>query len=398
MKRSRVLGVLAAAGLLLAAGPAWAEEVVKVGFINTMTGPWAKLGGDMLDGFNLAVKLGGGRLGGARVEMVVGDDQLKPDVARGLVERMGDVDKVDLFVGVSNSNVMAGMLRAIEDRRAILLSPNTAMADQAGKSCRAGFFAMRDQNDGAHEAAGAYAAAKGYKRMFLIAPNYVTGKDGLAAFKRAYKGEVLGEIYTPLTQLDFKAELAKIREAKPDAVYFFYPGGLAIRFLWQFEEAGMIGAMKLLGPSYSLDATVLPATSEAAIGAMAAVVWTDTLDNPANTTFVNAFQDEYHRKPSPYAAVAYDTAHLIAAALTKTGGKAGDRVALQKALAGATFESVRGEFRLGPNHFPIQNYYMVEVVRQVDGEAGWEMRGEVFHAHGDSYAGACAMKPYSTDG
>lgn len=380
---------------LLVAGSARSEEAVKVGFINTLSGANATLGQEALDGFNLAVKLAQGKLGGARVHMVVGDDQQKPDIGRQLVDKMTDLDRVDLFVGVAFSNVMQAIARPIEERRAILLSPNAALADQAGRRCSPGFFAMRDQNDGVHEAAGEYASKQGYKRIYLLAPNYAAGKEALAGFKRYFKnGEIAGEVYTPLNQLDFAAELAQLRSAKPDAVYFFYPGGLAISFLRQFEQAGLKSTVPLIGPSYSLDETVLPAVGDAALDAMAASFWTATLDNPANRVFTSAFKNEYRRSPSPYAAVGYDTARLIAAALDKTGGKVADRVALQAALASTPFESVRGPFRFGANQFPVQNYYLTQVVRRADGELGLDMRGDIFQAHADAYAGSCKMRPF----
>jgi len=185
-----------------------------------------------------------------------------------------------------------------------------------------------------------------------------------------------------------------MRPVKPDAVYFFYPGGLAISFLRQFEQAGLRGTIPLIGPSYSLDQTVLPAVGNAAVGAMASAFWAEGLDNPANRAFTAAFRAEYRRAPSPYAAVAYDTARLLAAALDKTGGKASDRAALRAALASVPFDSVRGPFRFGANGFPVQNYYLTEIVRRPDGEVIPELRGNIFQAHADAYGDACKMQPF----
>ena len=381
--------------LAIILGGAAQAQTVKIGFINTLSGANATIGQEALDGFNLAIKQGGGKLGPATIQLVVGDDQQQPDVGRQLVDKMSDLDRVDLFVGVGFSNVMQAVARPIEERRAIMLSPNAALADQAGRRCSPGFFAMRDQNDEVHEAAGAYAATQNFKRIYLMAPNYAAGKEALAGFKREYKGgEIVGEVYTPLAQLDFAAELAQLRAAKPDAVYFFYPGGLAISFVRQFEQAGLRGTMAIVAPSYSLDQTVLPAVGDAALGAMTSASWTDTLDVPANKAFVAAFRAEYKRPPSPYAAIGYDTARLIAAALERTGGNAVDRPALHQALATTPFPSVRGAFRFGPNQFPIQAYYLTQVVRRADGEVGHELRGEIFASHADAYASACKMRPF----
>ena len=204
----------------------------------------------------------------------------------------------------------------------------------------------------------------------------------------------MGEVYTPLNQLDFAAELAQVRAAKPDALYIFYPGGLAVSFLKQFDQAGLKTSMALIGPSYSLDQTVLPAVGKAAVGAMASAFWTESLDNPANRAFTAAFKAEYRRSPSPYAAVAYDTARALGAALDRTGGNVADHEALRAALAKAPFESVRGSFRFGANQFPVQNYYLTEIVQRPDGTIGAELRGDIFQAHADAYGEACKMRPF----
>ena len=386
------LGLALAAGL--PGGPARADGSVKIGFINTLSGANAALGQDALDGFNLAIKLGGGRLGPAAVQLVVGDDQQQPEIGRQLVDKMGDLDKVDLFLGVAFSNVMQAIARPIDERHAILLSPNAALADQAGRRCSPGFFALRDQNDELHEAAGAYAAKQGYKKLYLIAPNYAAGKEALAGFKRYYKGDIAGEVYTPLNQLDFAAELAQLRAAKPDGVYFFYPGGLGISFLRQYEQAGLKGAIPLIGPGFSLDRTVLPAVGDAAVGAMSSAFWTDGMDNPANKQFVAAYKAEYRHTPSTYAAIGYDTARLLAAALSRTDGNATDRAALRTALATTPFDSVRGAFRFGPNQFPIQDYFLTEVVRRPDGEVDVDLRGTIFTGHADAYAESCKPRSF----
>ncbi len=388
------LGLALAVALPTAPAPARADGPVKIGFINTLSGANAALGQDALDGFNLAIELGGGRLGPAAVQLVVGDDQQQPEIGRQLVDKMGELDKVDLFVGVAFSNVMQAIARPIDERHAILLSPNAALADQAGRRCSPGFFALRDQNDELHEAAGAYAAKKGYKKLYLIAPNYAAGKEALAGFKRYYKGDIAGEVYTPLNQLDFAAELAQLRAAKPDGVYFFYPGGLSISFLRQYEQAGLKGAIPLIGPGFSLDQTVLPAVGDAAVGAMSSAFWTEGLDNPASKQFVAAYKAEYHHTPSTYAAIGYDTARLVAAALSRTDGNATDRAALRTALATTPFDSVRGAFRFGPNQFPIQDYFLTEVVRRPDGEVGVDLRGTIFTGHADAYAESCKPRSF----
>lgn len=382
-----VLGALLAAGISL---PASAQ--VKIGFLNTFSGPSGILGQEMLDGFKLAMTEEGGKLGGVPVELIVGDDQQKPDLGRQLADKMVERDRVDLMVGVAFSNVMQAIARPVLDSGTILISPNAGLAEQAGKACDPNFFAVRDQNDENHEAMGQYANANGYKRVYLLAPNYPAGKEALAGFKRFFKGEVVAEVYTPLNQLDFAAELAQLRAAKPQAVYFFYPGGLAVNFLKQYAQAGLTAEIPILGPSYSLDQTVLPAVGDAAIGALASAFWSERMDNPANKKFVAGFEEAHNRIPSPYAMQGYDTARLIASALKATGGKVKDKAAMREALRKADFTSVRGRFRFNRNNFPIQDYYVGQIVRDEKGRAVLELRGTVFAQHRDAYVDECKMK------
>ena len=205
----------------------FAADKVKIGFVSTLSGPSSALGVDIRDGFQLAVKLNGGKLGGLPAEVLISDDQFKPDVARQLFERNIKRDKVDFMTGVVFSNIMLAALPEALDNKVIYISPNAAPSSMAGKDCNPLFFAVSWPNDAYHEAAGALANQRAVKSVYLLAPNYQAGKDSLAGFKRTFKGQVVGESYTKLGQLDYAAELAEIRAASRKCCISFCPAAWA---------------------------------------------------------------------------------------------------------------------------------------------------------------------------
>jgi branched-chain amino acid transport system substrate-binding protein len=245
------------------------------------------------------------------------------------------------------------------------------------------------QNDSLHESAGQLATNLGYKRAFLLAPNYQAGKDALTGFKRFFKGEIVDEIYTRLDQTDFSAELAEIRAANPDVVFQFHPGGLGIAFLRQYQQAGLTGKIPMVVAEPSLDATTLAAVGDAALGMQVASHWNTDFDNPANAKFMKAWNAAYKRTPTFYASQGYDAALAIGSALKATNG-AVDVPALRAALVKADFQSVRGSFAFGPNHHPIQDWYALEVVKEGD-KLALKTEGKVFEKHGDAYASQCKL-------
>ncbi|MFN7642522.1 MAG: ABC transporter substrate-binding protein, partial [Burkholderiales bacterium] len=272
---------LLATGLLLGGG-AQAADKVKIGFVSTLSGPSAALGVDIRDAFLLAVKTNGGKLGGLPAEVLVSDDQFKPDVAKQLFEKNVKRDKVDFMTGVVFSNIMLAAVPEAFDAKTFYISPNAAPSPLAGKDCNPYFFAVSWPNDAYHEAAGQHATQKGFKRVYLIAPNYQAGKDSLAGFKRYFKGQVAGEVYTKLGQLDYSAELAEVRAAKPDAVYTFLPGGMGINFIKQFVGAGLSKEMTLLQPGFGADQDIIRAVGDAMLGTFDTAHWALELPNAAN--------------------------------------------------------------------------------------------------------------------
>ncbi|MFC5356107.1 ABC transporter substrate-binding protein [Azospirillum himalayense] len=380
-----------ASALALLATPA-AADTLKIGMITTLSGPGAGLGIDIRDGFALAVEHAGGKLGGQDTQVIEADDQQKPDVAVGLANRMVERDRVQVVTGVVWSNLALAMLPTLAGGQTFFISPNAGPSQLAGAQCNPYFFNAAYQNDQIHEAVGKHVQDEGFKKVYLMAPNYPAGKDGLAGFKRYYKGAVAGEVYTQVGQLDYAAELAQLKAAAPDAVYVFYPGGMGINFIKQYEQAGLKGAVPLFGPGFSFDQDILAAVGESALGVKNSAQWSPDLDNAANKKFVADFKAKYGRIPSMYAAQGYDTALLIDTAVKAVGGNLKDKDKLRAALASAKLQSLRGEVAFNTNHYPIHNIYLREVVKGADGAVTNKTIATVFTNHADAYVKDCPMK------
>jgi branched-chain amino acid transport system substrate-binding protein len=376
---------------LLAASPVQAQQPTKIGMITTLSGPGGYLGEDVRDGFNLAVELEGGKLGGTPVQVVVEDDALKPGQAKELVERFMKTEKMKILTGIIFSNVAAAVVPDVLDNGGVYVSPNAGPSNFAGKECHKNYFVTSWQNDTLHESAGQNATNLGYKKAVVLAPNYQAGTDAIAGFKRFFKGEVVKEIYTRLDQTDFAAEMAQIRAAKPDVVFQFHPGGLGITFARQYAQAGLLTEVPMVVAAPSLDSVILKAIGDAALGVNISSHWNSDFDNPANKTFVAAFQKKYNRIPSYYASQGYDTALAIAAALKATGGKVDDVNAFSAAMRKADFQSVRGAFKFGPNQHPVHDWYSLKVEKGADGQLAIVTKGKVLTAHGDFYAKDCKL-------
>ncbi|MBL8575505.1 MAG: ABC transporter substrate-binding protein [Hyphomicrobiaceae bacterium] len=364
---------------------------VKVGLVSTLSGPSAALGQHMRDGFLLGVKLAGGKLGGETAQVIVTDDELKPDVAVTKVKGLIESDKVDFVAGVVFSNVMMAIAKPVFDSQTFLVSGNAGPSPLAGKTCSPFFFSASYQNDQNHEVMGKHAQDKGYKRVILMTPNYQAGKDSMAGFKRHFKGEVVEEIFTQLGQLDFAPELAKIASAKPDAIFTFMPGGMGVNLVKQYRQAGLADQIPFLS-AFTIDETTLPATQDAAVGLISGAEWAPNLDTAENKAFVAAFEKEYGYVPSLYAAQGYDAAQLIDGALKKTGGKTADKDALRAALKSAPFKSIRGDFKFNSNGFPVQDFYVVKAGKRADGKFATEVVTKAFDDYGDVYAADCPLK------
>jgi branched-chain amino acid transport system substrate-binding protein len=388
-KQTSVVAIAAALGMWASA--AQAEDALKVGVISTLSGPPAVLGGQIRNGFQMAVKDLGGKLGGRDTEVVVADDELKPDVAVTKVKALIDRDKVDFVVGPVFSNILGAIMKPVTEANVILISPNAGSSSFAGKDCNPNFFVTSYQNDQIHEILGQHAQESGMKKVIIIVPNYQAGKDAAAGFKHKFSGEVADEMYVPLGQLDYSAELSRIAAAGPDAVFAFLPGGMGVNFVKQFRQAGLADKMAFLS-AFTVDESTLPAQQDAALGMLAGSNWAPNLDNPQNKAFVDEYIKEYNAVPATYAFQAYDAALLIDSAVKAVKGNVADKDALRAAMAKADFKSLRGGFKFSNNHYPVQNFYLTKVAKRSDGKYDTEIVKTVFTNYGDSYAKDCAMK------
>jgi branched-chain amino acid transport system substrate-binding protein len=371
---------------------AQAADEIKIGYIATMSGPAASLGIDILDGFKLGIAHCQDKLGGLPVNLVVGDDQLKPGIGVQVATRMIEKEKVDFVTGIVFSNVMMAVAKPITDAGIFLISANAGPSPLAGAQCLENLFTVSWQNDQTHEAMGKAIQDMGVKKLYLMAPNYRAGKDALAGVKRYFKGQIVGEVYTKINQPDYAAELAQLRAAKPEGVFVFYPGGMGINFVKQYAQAGLKTEIQLFTTAFTTAQMVLPAMGDAALGVLNSSFWSHDLDNPVNKRFVAEFKATYGRLPSLFAAQGYDAALLIDSAVRSVDGNLEAKDALREALRKADFESVRGQFRFNQNQFPIQNFYIRKVVKDADGTLTTKIEGVAFKDHADAYQPECPMK------
>lgn len=368
-----------------------AAEPVTIGMITTLSGPAGYLGQDIRDGFNFGMELEAGNLGGAEVKVVTEDDGLKPGQGKTIADRMLKAQGIRLFTGIAFSNVLEAVVPDILDANAVFVSANAAPSSYAGEQCHKNYFVIPWQNTAVHEAVANNANDLNLKRVFIVVPNYAAGKDAVDGFKRYYKGEIIGEIYTRLDQTDFAVELSRIRAASPDAVLQFQPGGLGITFIRQYQQAGLANTIPMIVSAQAIDSVLLKAVGEAALGMNVSTHWNSDFDNPSNKRFLEGFSKKYGREPSIYASQGYDTALAIAAALRENGGKFGDAASFRQAMLKAKFNSVRGNFSFGKNQHPVQDWFATTIVKGEDGNPKIVTRKKILSAYGDSFAAKCSM-------
>jgi branched-chain amino acid transport system substrate-binding protein len=391
-----IRGLAAAAVLALAINNASAQSTsaqdkVRIGLIYTLSGPASVLGQQSKNGFELAVKNLGGKMGGKEVQLFVVDDGLNTTTAVQKVRGLIDRDHVDFVVGPIFSNVLQAIHKPVMDAGKILISTNAGASSYAGSACDAKFFVTSYQNDQIFEALGKVANDRHYKRVFAMVPNYQAGKDALAGFKRTYKGKIVEEALVPLKSLDFQANLSKLASLKPDALFTFMPGGLGISLIKQFNQAGLQGKVPVIS-AFTADEATLPALKDAAVGIFGALTWAPNTDNPQNKKFVSGYEAAYHAVPASYAMQAYDAAMLIDSAVRAVKGNLSDVKAVSAALKKADFKSVRGGFKFNVNGYPIQDFYLTKVAKRPDGKFQTEIVEKVLSNDADAYAKNCKLK------
>ncbi len=365
------LGVAAATALALAAPgfvqPASAEQkTVKIGYVSTFSGPTAVIGNDMRNAFELALDHLGRKIGGLPVEVIYEDDTQKPDVGVQKTQKLIESDHVDFIAGYIWSNVLLASLKPLVDSKTITVIANAGPSQVAGELCSPYVFSTSWNNDQTPETMGMYMNQKGLKKVFQIGPNYAAGKDMLQGMRNTYKGEVVGQEMTRWPdQLDFSAELSKARAAQPDAIFIFYPGASGVQFITQYVQAGLKGQIPLY-QVFSIDELSLPRLKDLAMGVPGAQQWVNDLPNDANKKFVADYIAKYKSRPSFYGAQSYDAAMLLNSAVTAVNGDLSKKDDIRKAMEKADFKSVRGNFKFGNNHIPIQNFYLQDVVKEGD--------------------------------
>jgi branched-chain amino acid transport system substrate-binding protein len=385
--------LLAGAAALALSSPALAGDTIKIGFVSTFSGPTAVIGNDMRNSFELALDHLGRKMGGKPVEVIYEDDGQKPDVGKQKTEKLVQSDKVDFIAGYIWSNVLLASLKTAVDSQTFMISANAGPSQLAGELCSPYVFSTSWQNDQTPQAMGLYMNQKGVKSVFLIGPNYAAGKDMLAGVKSTFKGQVVGEEYTVWpTQLDFSAELTKARNSGAESIFVFYPGAAGVQFLNQYAQAGIKDKMPLY-TAFTIDELSLPLQKDNAIGVPGAQEWVNDLPNEQNKTFV----EDYHKKypglrPTYYGAQAYDAAQLINSAVVAVKGDTSNKEAMKAEMEKANFKSLRGPFKYGNNHIPIQNFYLQDVVKGADGQLSLKTVATIVKDDQDRFHDKCPMK------
>ena len=375
----------------LLAAPAAMAETVKIGFITSLSGPAGVIGKHMKDSVELALDHLGRKVGGLDVEVIYGDDQRKPDVGKQLADEMLKKHKVHFVSGIIWSNVMLAVAPAVTREKVFMIGTNAGPHELAGKLCSEYFFTTSWQNDQTPEAMGKYMQDQNITDVYAMAPNYAAGKDMISGFKRYFKGKVLDEVYTKLGQQDYQAEISQIKATNPKAVFVFYPGDMGIQFVKQYAQAGLRGQIPLYSV-YTMDEVTLPALKDAALGNFEARYWSPDLNNEANRRYVGDFRKKFGYTPSFYGTQSYDGIMLIDSAVRAVKGDLNNKAGMVAAMRKADFKSTRGAFKYNVNHFPIQNFYLLKVVQNPDGEYATQIQKAVFEHHKDAYHQECGMK------
>jgi branched-chain amino acid transport system substrate-binding protein len=379
--------------LALTISPALAQQQnVKIGFISTFSGPAAAIGNDMRNAFELALDHHGRKIGGLPVEVIYEDDQIKPEVGVQKTQKLIESDKVDFIVGYIWSNVLLASLKPIVDSKTFTVVTNAGPSQLAGELCSQYVFSTSWQNDQTPQAMGEYMNQKGVKSVFLIGPNYAAGKDMLAGVASTFKGQVVGQELTRWPdQLDFSAELSKARSARPDAIFVFYPGAAGVQFLTQYAQSGLKGQIPLY-TAFTIDELSLPRQKDLALGVPGAQEWVNDLPNEANKKFVADYKTKYKSSPSFYGAQSYDAVGLINSAVDAVKGDLSKKDAMRDEMRKASFKSVRGNFKYGNNHIPIQNFYLQDVVKDANGDYVLKTAATIVENSQDRFHDKCPMK------
>jgi len=385
------------ATVLMGTSLAAQADAVKIGFVTTLTTPAAVIGEDMKQSVELAMEHIDGKMGGKDIELIFEDDGFKPDIGKQKVDKLVKQDDVDFVAGFIWSHVLMASARPVLKADKFLISANAGPSQMAGKRCDKNFFSTSWQNDQTPMAMGEHLNQEDVKSIYIIAPNYAAGKDMVRGFESTFKGEVIGKDMTKWgadAQLDFSAELAKAKASGAEGIYAFYPGKAGGAFIKQYQQAGLRGIVDLY-TVFTVDSLALPKLQAANLGGVMGSKmtqqWSPDLDNAANKKFVGDFLKKHGRYPSFYGAQAYDSIMLIKSAVEAVDSNMDDKDAVRAALMAAKFDSVRGDFKFGNNHMPIQNFYLREVTKDDEGRWTTKVVSTVYEGHQDPHAKDCKL-------
>jgi branched-chain amino acid transport system substrate-binding protein len=389
----RVTGALAVSALALAAAePAAAQaKKIKIGFVTTLSGPNAAYGVDMRNSVELALDHLGRKMGGVPVEVIYEDDEQKPEVGKQKTDKLMQRDRVDFVAGYIWSNVLLASYKSVVDSGTFLISSNAGPSQLAGEQCHQNFFAASWNNDQNPMGVGELLNQKRVQKLYIVAPNYAAGQDMANGVKSTFKGQVVGQDMTRWPdQLDFSAEISKIRAAKPDAVYVFFPGRAGVQFLTQYTQANLKKEVPLYSV-FTIDAVTLKLQKEQALDTYFGLFWAPDLPYAANSKFVGDYKKKFKETPTFYGAQSYDTINLINSAVVATKGDLKNKDAFRNALRAAKFDSVRGPMKFNKNHFPIHAIYQQEAFKVSDAEYDIRTISKIVDNLEDPHASKCKM-------
>lgn len=374
------------------AAPAAKAEELRLGFLSILSGTLSILGEAQKRGFDLAMEELDGKIGGVETRVFVADNKGVPGEAAQQATRLVERDRVHFVTGLAASHTTMAAIRPLLDGGAMAIGANAGPSPLAGKGCHENLFISSFHNDQWDMAMGIHMTEKGYKRVYFMGMDYQAGWDHVKAAIRTFEGETVAEVYTPIQQMDFSAELTQLRAANPDAVFVFYVGPLAVAFLKQYQQAGLLGRIPLYSMGAIADPLLFPAQGDAALGIVTTDQWNAEMDNPVSRKFVESFRKKHGRDPTGYAARQYDAVLLLDHAVREVNGNFTDKDAMRKALRNATGPTVRGKFRFNTNHFPIQDIIVQEVAKRENGELYHKLLGVAVKDVKDPDYEKCPMK------
>ena len=354
---SRLSGVLF--GALLCA-PALAQAPLKVGLMLPATGTYAALGDAIEKGFKLYVQEQGGKLSGREIQYFKVDDESEPSKATDNVNKLIKRDQVDVLVGTVHSGVALAMARAAKESNTLLIVPNAGADAITGAQCAPNIFRSSFSNWQPGYAAGVVAAGKGYKRAMTITWNYAAGLEAAKGFGEAFEkggGKVIKDLTLPFPGVEFQALLTEIAAQKPDVVFAFFAGGGAVKFVKDYDAAGLKKSIPLVASGFLTDGTI-EAQGASAQGILSTLHYADNLDTPRNNAFRKSYALTYKANADVYAVQGYDAAQMLGAGLAAVKGDFSKRDAMTTAMRKVTVDSPRGKFTISPAGNPVQDMFL----------------------------------------